>query len=80
MDLFILTPLIFSYLKARQMPVTSVKVRRLVKSKHPFVERYIDTVISIIRSSIANAAAFERIAVQLKKGRLEAVTYKYLSE
>ncbi|XP_073109646.1 protein RRP6-like 2 isoform X2 [Elaeis guineensis] len=57
---------------ARQTPVTSVKVRRLVKSKHPFVERYIDSVISIIRSSIANSAAFERIAVQLKKGRLEA--------
>ncbi|KAG1333931.1 protein RRP6-like 2 [Cocos nucifera] len=67
-----LTSLIFSYLKARQTPVTSVKVRRLVKSKHPFVERYIDSVISIIRSSIANSAAFERIAVQLKKGRLEA--------
>lgn len=57
---------------AKNMPITAGKLLRLVKSKHPFVERYINDVISIIRSSIANSTAFERTAVQLKKGRLEA--------
>ncbi|XP_020105187.1 protein RRP6-like 2 [Ananas comosus] len=56
---------------ARQMPLSSGKLLRLVRSKHPFVERYLSSVIGIIRSSIVNSAAFESIAEQLKKGRLE---------
>lgn len=56
------------------MPLSSGKLLRLVRSKHPFVERYLSSVIGIIRSSIANSAAFESIAEQLKKGRLEQVS------
>ncbi|URE21323.1 HRDC domain [Musa troglodytarum] len=57
---------------ARQMPVTSGKLQRLVKSKHPFVERHLNSVIGIIKSSIANSSAFEGITEQLKEGRLES--------
>ncbi|KAE9619820.1 hypothetical protein Lal_00040436 [Lupinus albus] len=53
---------------AKQMPVTTTKLRRLVKSKHPFVERNLDTVLNIIKHSIQNAAAFEEAALQLKEG------------
>ncbi|URE21324.1 HRDC domain [Musa troglodytarum] len=56
----------------RQMPVTSGKLQRLVKSKHPFVERHLNSVIGIIKSSIANSSAFEGITEQLKEGRLES--------
>ncbi|KAF8398053.1 hypothetical protein HHK36_016979 [Tetracentron sinense] len=58
---------------ARQMPVTTGKLRRLVKSKHHYVERNLGSVVSIIRHSIENAAAFEFAAEQLKKGRTETV-------
>ncbi|RWR82153.1 protein RRP6-like protein 2 [Cinnamomum micranthum f. kanehirae] len=54
---------------ARQKPVTSGKLRQLVKAKHPFVERNLGPVMNIIRSSIQNAAAFECASEQLKKGR-----------
>ncbi|XP_061371672.1 protein RRP6-like 2 [Gastrolobium bilobum] len=53
---------------AKQMPLTTNKLRRLVKSKHPYVEHNLDTVVSIIRHSIQNAAAFEEAAQQLKGG------------
>ncbi|KAJ1393279.1 Ribonuclease H-like superfamily [Sesbania bispinosa] len=53
---------------AKQMPVTTTKLRRLVKSKHPYVEHNLDTVVNIIRNSIQNAAAFEEAAQQLKEG------------
>ncbi|XP_027359392.1 protein RRP6-like 2 isoform X2 [Abrus precatorius] len=51
---------------AKQMPLTTSKLRRLVKSKHPYVEHNLDTVVNIIRHSIQNAAAFEEDAQQLK--------------
>ncbi|XP_077247718.1 polynucleotidyl transferase, ribonuclease H fold protein with HRDC domain-containing protein isoform X2 [Tasmannia lanceolata] len=54
---------------ARHMPATSNKLRRLVKAKHPFVERNLGSVIGIISSSIENAAAFESALELLKKGR-----------
>ncbi|XP_004489673.1 protein RRP6-like 2 [Cicer arietinum] len=53
---------------AKQMPVTTSKLRRLVKSKHPYVEHNLDTVVTIIRHSIQNAADFEEVAQQLKEG------------
>ncbi|KAF9601051.1 hypothetical protein IFM89_015036 [Coptis chinensis] len=43
---------------ARQMPVTVSKLRRLVKSKHPYVEVNLDSIVDIIKSSIRNGAAF----------------------
>nr|XP_010932653.1 protein RRP6-like 2 isoform X1 [Elaeis guineensis] len=57
---------------AREMPTTPGKLHQLVKFKHPFVERYLSSVISVIRSSVANSTAFESIAAQLKGERLEA--------
>ncbi|KAL4277382.1 hypothetical protein AHAS_Ahas20G0301600 [Arachis hypogaea] len=52
---------------AKQMPLTTSKLRRLVKSKHPYIEHNLDTVVSIIRNSLQNAAAFEEAAQQLKQ-------------
>ncbi|KAK7317534.1 hypothetical protein RJT34_01859 [Clitoria ternatea] len=52
---------------AKQMPLTTSKLRRLVKSKHPYVEHNLDTVVNIIRHSVQNAAAFEEAAQQLKE-------------
>ncbi|KAL2646700.1 hypothetical protein AAZV13_05G072200 [Glycine max] len=54
---------------AKQMPLTTSKLRRLVKSKHPYVEHNLDTVVSIIRHSIQNSAAFEEAAQQLKEAQ-----------
>ncbi|KAI4348481.1 hypothetical protein L6164_009202 [Bauhinia variegata] len=54
---------------AKQMPVTTSKLRRLVKTKHPYLECNLDTVVSIIRHSMQNAAAFEAAAQHLKEGR-----------
>ncbi|KAJ0013434.1 hypothetical protein Pint_20031 [Pistacia integerrima] len=56
---------------AKQMPVTPSKLRRLLKSKHPYIERNLGSVVSIIRDSLQNATAFEAIAQQLKEGRME---------
>ncbi|VAH15874.1 unnamed protein product [Triticum turgidum subsp. durum] len=56
---------------AKQMPVTTGRLKRTVKSKNKFLEHYLGHVITIIRNAVANADAFESIAEQLKKGRLE---------
>lgn len=56
------------------MPVTSSKLRRLVRSKHPYVEHNLDTVVNIIRHSMQNAAAFEVAAQQLKEGHSATVS------
>ncbi|KEH25571.1 exosome complex exonuclease RRP6 [Medicago truncatula] len=53
---------------AKQMPVTTNKLRRLVKTKHPYLEHNLDSVVTVIRHSIQNAAAFEAAAQQLKEG------------
>ncbi|XP_038724908.1 protein RRP6-like 2 isoform X2 [Tripterygium wilfordii] len=57
---------------AKQMPVTTSKLRRLLRSKHPYVEHNLGSVVSVIRSSMQNAASFEDAAKQLKEGRMEA--------
>ncbi|KAK2451240.1 hypothetical protein P8452_14456 [Trifolium repens] len=54
---------------AKHMPVTTSKLRRLVKSKHPYLEHNLDSVVNVIRHSIQNAAAFEVVAQQLKEGQ-----------
>jgi len=56
---------------AREMPVSSGKLRRLMKSKHSVVERHLNTVINLIRHAIENSSAFENITEELKKARLE---------
>ncbi|KAF9591239.1 hypothetical protein IFM89_003190 [Coptis chinensis] len=56
---------------ARQMPVTAGKLRPLVRCRHPYVERNLGSVVSIIKRSIANASAFESVAEQLQQARTE---------
>lgn len=58
------------------MPVTASKLRRLVMSKHPYIERNLGSVVSIIRHSIQNASAFEAVAEQLKEALVEKVRFK----
>lgn len=59
--------------KAKEMPVTSGKLKRIVKSKN--FERHLSTVINTIRDAISASGAFESVAEQLKKGKLEEVCY-----
>lgn len=56
---------------AKQMPLTTNKLLRLVKLKHPYIERNIGSVVSIIRHSIQNAPAFEVAVQQLKERQME---------
>ncbi|KAK1296505.1 hypothetical protein QJS10_CPB15g02138 [Acorus calamus] len=65
---------------ARQVPLTTGKLKRLVKSKNSYVERNLGSVISVIRSSIENAAAFESISEQIKKWRIEAAAAANVEE
>ncbi|KAF7852260.1 hypothetical protein BT93_L5398 [Corymbia citriodora subsp. variegata] len=55
---------------AKQMPVTTGKLLRLVKSRHPYVERNLASVVSIIRNSIQNSAAYEAMVELLKERRV----------
>ncbi|KAA8518370.1 hypothetical protein F0562_015747 [Nyssa sinensis] len=59
---------------AKQMPVTANRLRRLLRSKHPFVECNLNSVVSIIRHSIQNAAAFEAAATHLKESHMETAS------
>ncbi|KAG5556236.1 hypothetical protein RHGRI_006742 [Rhododendron griersonianum] len=56
---------------AKQMPVTTSKLRRLVNSKHPYVERSLGSVVSIIKHSMQNAAAFEETVELIKEWRTQ---------
>lgn len=71
---FMSTYFVFTYFKAKQMPVTTSKLRRLLKSKLPYVERNLDTIVSIVRHSMQNSFYFEAAAQQLKEGRLATVS------
>ncbi|XP_010527545.1 PREDICTED: protein RRP6-like 2 [Tarenaya hassleriana] len=53
---------------AKEMPVTTSKLRRLLKSRHPYIELNIDSVVSVIRQSMQNASAFKAAAQLLKEG------------
>ena len=59
---------------ARQMPITPSKLRWLLKSKHPYVERNLGSVVNIIKHSIVYAAAFEAAAQRLKEGRSQTAS------
>ncbi|XP_073308993.1 protein RRP6-like 2 isoform X2 [Primulina huaijiensis] len=59
---------------AKQMPITASKLRHGLRSKHPYIERNIGSVVSIIKHAIRNASAFEEAAEHLKMRRLEMVT------
>jgi exosome complex exonuclease RRP6 len=77
-----LTWLIYSInlITAKQMPVTTGRLKRTVRSKNKFLDQHLGHVINIIRDAVANSDAFESIAEQLKKGRLEEVVLLILCE
>ncbi|KAK1384702.1 HRDC domain-containing protein [Heracleum sosnowskyi] len=59
---------------AKQMPLTTISLHQLVKLKHQYVERHLDSVVSIIKHSIQNASAYEAISEQLKEAYTEAIS------
>lgn len=56
------------------MPLSINKLKRSLKSKHPYIERNLGSVLSIIRHSMQNATAFEVAAEQLKELHMERVS------
>ncbi|CAN4125089.1 unnamed protein product [Withania somnifera] len=56
---------------AKQMPLTPSKLKQSMKSKHPYVECNLGSVVSIIRHSVRNSAAYEAAVEQLKERRIE---------
>ncbi|XP_022925220.1 protein RRP6-like 2 [Cucurbita moschata] len=64
---------------AKQMPVTINKLRRLLKSKHPFLERNLASIVTIIRHSMLNSCAFEEAAERLKEACAEAASEEQAS-
>ncbi|KAH6826496.1 Polynucleotidyl transferase [Perilla frutescens var. hirtella] len=56
---------------AKQTPLTANQLRRALKAKHPYIERNLSSVVSVIRHSIQNAAAFEEACKYLKERRVE---------
>lgn len=73
----ILIFLTFEMNEATQMPVTAHKLHRVLKTKLPFIERNLDSVINIIRHAMQNAAEFEAAAQSLKEAhaRSQAVSF-----
>ncbi|KAK1404600.1 3'-5' exonuclease domain-containing family protein [Heracleum sosnowskyi] len=59
---------------AKQMPTTTSMLRRAVKSRHHYIDRNLGSVVSIIRTSMQNAAAYETIAEKLKEDRKKAIS------
>lgn len=56
------------------MPISVGKLRRLLNSKHPYIERNFDAVVSVIRQSMLKAASFEPVVQSLKEQRLGTVS------
>ncbi|KAH1084051.1 hypothetical protein J1N35_023812 [Gossypium stocksii] len=52
----------------KQMSVAAYKLSQLLKSRYPYVERYLGAVVNIIRHAMQNAVAFEVAVQQLKMG------------
>lgn len=71
--------LVLFFITAKQMPLTTNKLRRVVKSKNQYIDRNLGSVVNIIRHSVQNAAAYESIAQQLKEERQKAVSFAYTS-
>lgn len=55
------------------MPVTTGKLHRIIKSRHPYIERNLASVVNIVRHSMQNASAFESAVEQLKQARIETI-------
>ncbi|KAM7278354.1 hypothetical protein ACFE04_005488 [Oxalis oulophora] len=54
---------------AKQKPFTINKLRGILKSKNPYMDRHLSTILDIIRSAVLNAAEFEPVVQQLKEGQ-----------
>ncbi|OEL38949.1 Protein RRP6-like 2 [Dichanthelium oligosanthes] len=61
---------------AKQMPTDTGHLKRIVKSKYPFVESRLDEIVYTIWNALEYSYAFEEIAEQLKKERLEQLAPK----
>uniref|UniRef100_A0A6N2MPC0 Uncharacterized protein n=1 Tax=Salix viminalis TaxID=40686 RepID=A0A6N2MPC0_SALVM len=59
---------------AKEMPVTSSQLCRLMKSKHSYIERHLSSAVSIIRHSMQTSAAFEATVQHLKERYMETVS------
>ncbi|XP_019458438.1 PREDICTED: protein RRP6-like 2 isoform X2 [Lupinus angustifolius] len=59
---------------AKQMPVTTSHLRRLVNLYLPYIERNLDVILSIVRHSVQNAPAFEEAALRLKEAHTASVS------
>ncbi|MFS7917641.1 hypothetical protein Hanom_Chr03g00191481 [Helianthus anomalus] len=47
------------------MPVTTGKLRHLLKSRHPYIERNLGSIVGIIKHSMQNGVAFEPVAKKI---------------
>ncbi|KAL1199247.1 Protein RRP6-like 1 [Cardamine amara subsp. amara] len=61
---------------AKDMPINVGKLRRLLKSKHPYIERNFDAVVSVIRKSMLKASTFEPVVQSLQEQRLRTISEK----
>ncbi|WVZ55531.1 hypothetical protein U9M48_006178 [Paspalum notatum var. saurae] len=61
---------------AKQMPTDTGHLKRIVKSKYPCVESHLDEIVYTIWNALKYSYAFEGIAEQLKKERLEQLALK----
>ena len=59
------------------MPVTTSKLRRVLKLNHQYIERHLSSVVQVVRHQMQNAAAFETAVQQLKEVALEMVRVNY---
>lgn len=66
-------PLFFFNSKAKQMPTEVGHLKRIVKSKYPYVESNLELIAYTVWNALEYSYAFEGIAEQLKKERLEQV-------
>ncbi|NP_001170525.1 uncharacterized protein LOC100384536 [Zea mays] len=61
---------------AKQMPTDVGHLKRIVKSKYPYVESNLELIAYTVWNALEYSYAFEGIAEQLKKERLEQVALK----
>ncbi|XP_039830329.1 protein RRP6-like 2 isoform X4 [Panicum virgatum] len=61
---------------AKQMPTDTGHLKRIVKSKYPFVESSLDEIVYTVWNALEYSYAFEGIAEQLKKEQLEQLALK----
>lgn len=61
---------------AKQMPTDTGHLKRIVKSKFPCVESHLDDIVYTVWNALKYSYAYEGIAEQLKKERLEQLALK----